>query len=128
MQKTEAGTPPQRGNGHSEGQPLDGLCGQSERVVEDADRLLTHSGEALAALRGLARERLEKSLYTTLLVAGGVGYVLGGGLPLRFVTLAVGLGLRQAGAQALARLLADAQAGSRPIDHDEVKTHEDRER
>jgi hypothetical protein len=99
----------ERGNGHAQGTAAEGMLGQTERVRDDAERLLQHSGEALETLAALARNRLEARPYTTLLTAAGIGYVLGGGIPMRFVTLALGIGLRQVGLRTLDRLLAGNQ-------------------
>ncbi len=98
---------PQRGNGHVQDPPAEGFFEQGERLRDEANLLATHVGDVVGACGALVRDQLDQRLYTTLLSAAGLGYVLGGGLPLRVVTLAVGLGLRQMGGQAFTRLLLD---------------------
>ncbi len=103
---------PQGGSDQGTDSKVEGILEQGGRLRDEAGLLATHVGEALGALGSLARNQLDQRLYTTLSSAAGIGYVLGGGLPLRLVTLAVGLGLRQMGGRALIRLLSEAKAKS----------------
>lgn len=92
----------------------DGIHERSERVREDAKLLLQHTSEAIELVAALARARLERHRYTTILTAAGIGYVLGGGLPKRLVSLAIGIGLRQVAGEALGRLLTNDRGVSAP--------------
>lgn len=58
-------------------------------------------------LEGALRLRLRESPLLTLAVAGGVGYVLGGGLTVGVLSRAVHLGLRFALANRAEQMLAD---------------------
>ncbi len=55
-----------------------------------------------------SRLQLERSPYLTLAATFGVGYVLGGGIPLRLVTFAAALGGRVAASMALRELATTA--------------------
>jgi hypothetical protein len=58
-------------------------------------------------LEGALRLRLRESPLLTLAVAGGIGYVLGGGLTVGVLSRAVQLGLRFALANRAEQMLAD---------------------
>jgi hypothetical protein len=60
----------------------------------------------------VARGWLEPNPYASLVVALGVGYVLGGGLPRVMVRRALGLGSRMAMDMMLARMLTRGQSST----------------
>jgi hypothetical protein len=85
-----------RGNGHmgadaGVGQRLDQMGAAAQQLVDDAREAVRQLGSALD-LRG----RTERHPYGMMLVALGVGYILGGGLFTPFTARVVRLGLRLA--------------------------------
>lgn len=72
-------TNPQTGNGSGEhariGERLDQLGADAQTLIDDARGAVHDLGETLD-LRG----RVERNPYRTLLMAAGIGYLLGGGL------------------------------------------------
>jgi hypothetical protein len=76
------------------------LGGTVEGTVQDAEAYL--------------RDRMRTHPYVMLAAAGGIGYVLGGGLPSRLTTFLLALGTRMAlevGARQLTARLAMPQSG-----------------
>lgn len=73
---------------------LERLVERVHRVREDADALRRSLGDLADAAGGWFRLEVERSPYWTLSAAAGVGYVLGGGLPVRLTRWAAGFGGR----------------------------------
>jgi hypothetical protein len=74
----------------------------------------SRSDEAISSAEGVAKDletalrlRLEQSPLLTFALAGGVGYILGGGLTLGVLTRLVGAGVRAAVALRVQRIISD---------------------
>ena len=96
------------GNG-ADPPPARELLQQSQRVREDLIALAGAAGHVARGWQALLRAQLDRQPYTTLAVATGVGYVLGGGVPTAVVRACLGLAGRLAVERAIARF-----AGARP--------------
>ena len=106
-----------KGNGAADGTepPL-----QDPRSLGDHGRQIHHDAHALAAavqeatddLERYLTEQVEQRPYTTLGVAAGVGYVLGGGLRSRLTAILLGAATRFAMALAARELAARLSPGA----------------
>jgi ElaB/YqjD/DUF883 family membrane-anchored ribosome-binding protein len=93
---------------------------QSSRSLGDHSRQIQHDAEALAAAVRDATDGVQRYLtaqvkqrpFTTLGVAAGVGYVLGGGLSSRLTVVLLGAATRVASA------LVARELGTRILQHD----------
>jgi hypothetical protein len=92
------------GNG-GEGPSARELLQQSQRVREDLIALAGAAGHVARGWQALVRAQLDRQPYTTLAVATGVGYVLGGGVPTAVVRALAGLAGRLAVERAIARFV-----------------------
>lgn len=79
---------------------------QGARVGRDARTLAADLDAAVEDLGQLARSQLRKRPYTTLAAAGGVGWVLGGGVPDRLARLLLDQGYRLAVTMVVSHLAA----------------------
>jgi hypothetical protein len=98
----------------TDGNRLERLQQRGARVRREVSGLTGEVEEALTDLERLVREQLERRPYATLGAATGLGYLLGGGLPLGLSRLMFGLGGRMAFvmmAQKLAASLGEGAAG-----------------
>src|SRR5262245_47757827 len=112
MNETETG---RRGNGSAGGTAsARELLAQSQRVRQDVVALAGTVRQVTHGWEALLRQRLQRQPYTTLTLAAGVGYVLGGGLPTGLMRILFGVGGRLAFDQALARF---ATGGAGPDAH-----------
>lgn len=91
------------------------LGDHAQEIHQDAEALAAAVREATSATQEFLEKQIEDRPYTTLGVAVGVGYVLGGGLSARLPILALGVAARVAAAAAAreigARLM---QTGTAP--------------
>ena len=72
--------------------PAHEFSDQASRVRDDVTALRTAAQRALRDCAAILRERLTQHPYATVAVFAGVGYVLGGGLPLPLVRAALAIG------------------------------------
>jgi ElaB/YqjD/DUF883 family membrane-anchored ribosome-binding protein len=82
-------------------------------AYQHAQALGSNLEEAVDEIGGFLRENLEQRPYLTLATAAGVGYVLGGGLPLKLTAMALGLGTRFAIEMFVRELTGQGKAGER---------------
>jgi hypothetical protein len=107
-------------NGPNDAPSGTGWHPRDARSLGDHCRRIHHEAHALAAAVQEATDDLERSLieqveerpYTTLGVAAGVGYVLGGGLRSRLTTVLLGAATRLAMALAARELAARLSSGA----------------
>ncbi len=69
---------------------------KGERVRRDVGDLTTEVEGALSELETVVREQLTQRPYATLATAAGLGYVLGGGIPVALSRMMFGIGGRLA--------------------------------
>ena len=69
---------------------------KGQQVRRDVGDLTSEVESALGELETVVREQLSQRPYTTLAAAAGVGYVLGGGIPVALTRMMFGLGGRLA--------------------------------
>jgi surfactin synthase thioesterase subunit len=72
------------------------LPAHGRRVRRDAEALAAHIQEAAGQIENQVAENMAERPWTTLAVAAGAGFVLGGGLATRITRLLLGLGGRLA--------------------------------
>ncbi|MEO8603694.1 MAG: hypothetical protein ABI629_14065 [bacterium] len=100
------------------GRPLNGatpntarqLLDETARIGGDLTKLAETGQRAVRGWQRYLRQRVDEQPYATVVVAAGLGYVLGGGLPVSLVRIAVGIGSRLAAERVLsgvARTLMD---------------------
>lgn len=80
----------------AEGSRIQRLQKKSAAVRRDVSGLTAEVEEALGDLERQVREQLEARPYATLAAATGVGYVLGGGVPVMLSRMLFGVGGRLA--------------------------------
>ena len=80
----------------SDGNRLERIHQKSQRVRREVRGLTAEVEGALGDLERLARDQLARRPYTTLTAASGLGYVLGGGVPMAFTRMVFGMGGRLA--------------------------------
>jgi len=100
-------------------QPASRTPSLAERTVavrRQTTALLDAGTELMQQLQKSARTQVVRSPYRTLGIAVGVGYVLGGGLPLRVVGLLMGMGTRLAFEVATRNLVAQLAAPGQLFD------------
>lgn len=85
--------------------PAHEFSDQANRVRDDVTALRSAAQCALRDCAAILQERLTQHPYATVAVAAGVGYVLGGGLPLPLVRAALAIGGRLAVERALVQLV-----------------------
>lgn len=83
---------------------------KGQRVRRDVGDLTSEVEGALGDLETVIREQLTQRPYTTLAAAAGLGYVLGGGIPVAFSRMMFGVGGRLAFVM-LAQQLREGFAG-----------------
>jgi hypothetical protein len=98
------------GNG-ADGPSARELLQESQRVREDLIALAGAAGHVARGWQALVRAQLDRQPYTTLAVAAGVGYVLGGGVPTAMVRALAGLAGRLAVDRAIGRFVAARSSG-----------------
>lgn len=94
-------TPGRAGNGDwtSSRRQLDGdsgLVDQGRQVQHDAEALIASLRETSTGVQDFLAIQVEQRPYSTLGMAAGVGYLLGGGLSSRLTVLLLGAGWRVA--------------------------------
>jgi ElaB/YqjD/DUF883 family membrane-anchored ribosome-binding protein len=97
---------------------FDELAENAPRSAGDHARQIQHDANTLAAevrrttvdLERYLRDSVRHRPFTTLSVAAGVGYVLGGGLAARFTMEMLGLATRLAAALAVREIAARSQS------------------
>ena len=99
--------------GNGEAPPISLLAHQRE--LSDATRQLANAARATFEDVALAsRLQLERNPYLTLASFFALGYVLGGGVPVRAVRFALGMGVRMGATMAMRELASRAyQQGTR---------------
>jgi hypothetical protein len=80
------------------------LLDEAARLRGDLAALAETSQRAVRGWRRYLRQRVEEQPYATVVVAAGLGYVLGGGLPTSLVRAAIGIGSRLAAERVLSRV------------------------
>ncbi len=88
------------------------LLDDTARLRNDLTTLADHTQRAVAGWRRYLRVRLEQQPYATVVVAAGIGCVLGGGLPRPVVRAVIAIGGRIAAERVLgevARTLVEAR-------------------
>jgi hypothetical protein len=83
---------------------------KGQRVRREVGDLTTEVEGALSDLEGVVRQQLTERPYTTIAAAAGLGYVLGGGIPVGLSRMMFGLGGRLAFVM-LAQQFRDGFAG-----------------
>src|SRR5689334_9545276 len=83
---------------------------KGQRVRRDVGDLTSEVEGALGELETVVREQLTQRPYTTLAAAAGLGYVLGGGIPVALTRMMFGIGGRLAFVM-LAQQFRDGFAG-----------------
>jgi len=83
---------------------------KGQRVRRDVGDLTSEVEGALGELETVVREQLTQRPYTTLAAAAGLGYVLGGGIPVALSRMMFGIGGRLAFVM-LAQQFRDGFAG-----------------
>lgn len=79
-----------------DGNRIERIQFKGQRVRQEVRGFTAEIEEALTDLERLVREQLERRPYATLGAASGLGYVLGGGLPVAFSRMVFGMGGRLA--------------------------------
>jgi hypothetical protein len=98
--------------GNGEAPPVSLLTHQRE--LSDAARQLATAARATFDDVALAsRLQLERNPYLTLASFFALGYVLGGGVPVRAVRFALGMGVRMGATMAMRELASRAYPGAR---------------
>ncbi len=92
--------------------PVRSIIDRGRQINQDAHALVADLQEAADAAQHFIADEMKRKPYTTLAVAAGIGYVLGGGLSSRATGFLISTGARLAIAIA-ARQLADAPRPSR---------------
>jgi len=82
------------GGGQSQSSGNGSLADRREQMTRDAQALMTDLRDAAEGIEEYVRRQLEERPYTTLAIAGGAGYIIGGGLATRVNRMAVGLASR----------------------------------
>ena len=113
------------GNGASSGtwqQPHEtrSLADHGRQIQHDAHVLAAAVQDATAGLEGYLTEQVTRRPYTTLGVAAGIGYVLGGGLSSRLTAVVLGAATR------LALALAARELGARIVPNGSASVHNKR--
>jgi hypothetical protein len=80
----------------SDGNRLERIHQKSQRVRREVSGLTAEVEGALGDLERLARDQLMRRPYATLTAASGLGYVLGGGVPVALSQMLFGMGGRLA--------------------------------
>jgi hypothetical protein len=80
----------------SDGSRIDRIQQKGERVRREVSGLTAEIEGALGDLERMAREQLARRPYATLTAASGLGYVLGGGVPVALSRMLFGMGKRLA--------------------------------
>ncbi len=75
---------------------LERIRSKGRRVRQDVHGLTAELEGAVGDLERVARAQLEHRPYATLATASGVGYVLGGGVPIAITRMLFGMGGRLA--------------------------------
>jgi hypothetical protein len=88
------------------GEDMAAALTQSRQVKAEAEQLVETLQHARVEWEALLRQEMKHRPYTTLALAAGVGYVIGGGLAPGVVRSLVGTGSRLAIGVLLQRLLA----------------------
>ncbi|MDZ4684422.1 MAG: hypothetical protein SH850_04980 [Planctomycetaceae bacterium] len=81
------------------------LADHGRQIQHDAEALAAHVRDAGSSLQGFLTEQVEQRPLTTLGVAAGLGYLLGGGLSSKLTVLMFGVATR-IGAAVIAREVA----------------------
>ena len=79
-----------------DGSRIERLQFKGQRVREEVSGLSAELEEALGDLDRVVRQQLERRPYMTLAAASGLGYVLGGGVPVALSRMMMGMGGRLA--------------------------------
>ena len=79
-----------------DGSRIERLQFKGQRVRQEVSGLSSELEEALGDLDRVVRQQLERRPYTTLAAASGLGYVLGGGVPVALSRMVFGMGGRLA--------------------------------
>jgi len=80
------------------------LLDETARLRADLAALAQTSQRAVRGWRRYVRRRVEEQPYATVVVAAGIGYVLGGGLPTSLVRAVIGIGSRLAAERVLSQV------------------------
>jgi hypothetical protein len=79
-----------------DGSRIERLQSKGQRVRQEVSGLTAEVEEALGDLDRTLREQLDRRPYATLAAASGLGYVLGGGVPIALSRMVFGMGGRLA--------------------------------
>ncbi len=79
-----------------DGSRIERLQFKGQRVRQEVSGLTAEVEEALADVDRVVRQQLEQRPYATLAAASGLGYVLGGGVPVALSRIVFGMGGRLA--------------------------------
>lgn len=79
-----------------DGSRIERLQQKGQRVRREVSGLTAEVEGALGDFERVVRDQLTRRPYATLGAASGLGYVLGGGVPVRLVRMLLGLGGRLA--------------------------------
>jgi hypothetical protein len=79
-----------------DGNRIERIQFKGQQVRQEVSSLTSEIEGALSDLERVVREQLEQRPYTTLAAASGVGYVLGGGVPVALSRILFGMGGRLA--------------------------------
>jgi len=75
---------------------IERIQNKGQRVREEVSGLTAELEDAFGDLERVVREQLEQRPYATLAAASGLGYVLGGGVPIALSRVLFGMGGRLA--------------------------------
>ncbi len=79
-----------------DGNRIERIQFKGQRVRQEVSGLSAEVEGALSDLERVVREQLETRPYTTIAAASGLGYVLGGGVPVALSRIVFGMGGRLA--------------------------------
>ena len=106
------------------GNRIDRIQQKSERVRREVSGLTAEVEGALGDLERIVRDQLERRPYATLTAASGVGYVLGGGVPVALGRMLFGMGGRLAFVMLAQRLREGVLAAVAPNNEQEKDEEE----
>jgi hypothetical protein len=110
---------PETGGENGMDDSAEGLREEGRHIREEAGELAADVGELVEEVGDFVRDQAIQRPYVTLGAAFGIGYVLGGGVPLWMVRSLVAIGGKIAVSAVLAELTRAASSGEGPPSFDD---------